>query len=258
MRLTKRCRELLSMLRAARWLTTRQVHRRFFPGATLDAARKRLRKLSDAGYLTRFREHRMSEALFALGAEGKRVLEKSGVAEVVLERKPPTQREHFVGINDLRIAAELTGGLSYFFGYWELPGVGWRYQVIPDAVLSMRNTAFAAEFDRGVESVRFFKKTKVVFYRRGLEGFPVAAVLIIADRKARMESLARGIPNEHGHFLFSTIDAVRKRGLLAPIFYRRLDEGPVSLFPGSLLELSCREENLPASKGVESRHEDGI
>jgi len=50
MRLTKRCLDLFRMLRAARWLTTAQIHRRFFSAATLDAARKRLRKLTDAGY----------------------------------------------------------------------------------------------------------------------------------------------------------------------------------------------------------------
>ena len=41
----------------------------------------------------------------------------------------------------------------------------------------------------------------------------------MADRKARMEALARAIPNERGLFLFSTIDRVRERGILAPVFY---------------------------------------
>jgi hypothetical protein len=124
-------------MRAARWLTTGQVRRRFFPGATADAARKRLRKLAASGYLVMIRKHRMSEALFTLGPEGKRALERGGAEEVVLERRLPKQLEHFTGINDVRIAAELAGSLAHFFAHWELPGVGWRHPVIPDAVFSI-------------------------------------------------------------------------------------------------------------------------
>jgi hypothetical protein len=224
------------LLRAARWLTTGQVHRRFFPNATVDAARKRLRKLSQGGYLVRFREHHMAKALFTLGVEGKRLLEQSGAEEIALERTPPKQLEHFTGINDVRIAAELAGSLSYFFACWELPGVRWRYSVIPDAVFSMRNRTFAAEIDRGLETVRFFVSSKIARYREGLDGFPLAAVLIVTDRKARMRSLAKAIAGERGRFLFTTIDLVRERGLLAPVFYRQIDGEAAS--PFSLLELS--------------------
>ena len=68
----------------------------------------------------------MDEALFRLGRAGKRVLEVARAAPIALERRPPTQKEHFVAVNDMRIAAELAGSLSYFFAYWELPGLGWR------------------------------------------------------------------------------------------------------------------------------------
>src|SRR2546426_627529 len=160
-RLTKRCMDLLELLRVARWLTTGQVRRRFFPHATLDAARKRLRKLTQAGYLMMVQENRMSEALFTLGCEGKRVLETSGVEGITLERKPPKQLEHFIGINDLRIAAELDEALTYFFACWELPGLSWQHPIIPDAVFSLRNRTFAVEFDRGLKSIRSFIKTKI-------------------------------------------------------------------------------------------------
>jgi hypothetical protein len=251
MRLTKRCADILPLLRAARWLTTGQVHRRFFPNATVDAARKRLCKLTQGGYLVKFQEHHMAEALFTLGREGKRVLEQSGAEEIVLERKPPKQLEHFTGINDVRIAAELAGSLAYFFACWELPGVGWRHPVIPDAVFSMCGKTFAMEFDRGVESVRFFVRTKIALYRRGLAGFPLTAVLVVADRKARAVSLARNIPNERGQFLFATLEDVRTRGLFAPVWYRRLDADPVSLFSKSLLEVSRREESFLSRRGNE-------
>lgn len=252
MRLQTRCKKLFVMLKAARWLTTSQVHRRFFPNASLDASRKRLRKLVEAGYLKKYREHHMSEALFALGPEGEGVLDLGG-KEFILERKPPKQLLHFIGVNDLRIAAELAGPVSYFFSYWELPEVGWRYPAIPDAIFSLRDRAFALEFDRGVEGAKFFVKTKVRFYRRGIEGFPLAAVLIVADRKGRLVSLARSIPNERGLFLFSTLDDIRKRGLLARVFYRRLDEAPISLFQTSLVNLSFREESFFALRGGNSR-----
>jgi hypothetical protein len=236
MRLTNRCRDLLTMLSAARWLTTGQVHRRFFRKATVDAARKRLRKLTRDGYLVKFREHPMGEALFTLGRKGKRILEQRGAEEISLERKVPKQLEHFTAINDLRIAAELAGSLAYFFACWELPGVGWRLPVIPDAVFSMRKRTFAAEIDRGLETVRFLIRTKIAWYREGPEGFPLAAVLIVTDREARRKSLANAIAVERRRFLFTTIDLVRERGLLAPIFYRQAEGEPASLF--SLLELS--------------------
>ena len=112
-RLTKRCMDLLELLRAARWLTTQQVRRRFFTHVTLDATRKRLRKLTEAGYLVTCQEHRMREAVFSLGREGKRVLETNGAEEVVLERKVGRQIDHLAGINDIRIAAERTCASSF-------------------------------------------------------------------------------------------------------------------------------------------------
>src|SRR2546422_1007913 len=228
-RLTKRCMDLLELLRAARWLTTQQVRRRFFPHATLDATRKRLRKLTEAGYIVLCQEHRMQEALYSLGREGKRVLETNGAEEVVLERKLPSQVHHLSGINDIRIAAETRLPLSYFFACWELPAVGWRHPLIPDAVFSSGERTFAVEFDRGGENIRFFIRTKVAAYLRGLEGFPLTAVLIVTDRRARMDSLARAIRDDAGRFLFTTIDLVRKHDLAAPIFYRHGQDKGVSL-----------------------------
>ena len=138
------------------------------------------------------RKGRMDEALFTLGRAGKRVLEAALVMPVPLERRPPTQREHFLAVNDVRIAAELAGSLSYFFAYWELPGLGWRHSLIPDAVFRMADRTFAVEFDRGVEGIQFFIRTKIAAYGRGLDGLPLTAILIVTDRDARMASLAEG------------------------------------------------------------------
>ncbi len=228
-KLTPRCINLLRLLSAARWLTTRQVHCRFFAGATLDAARKRLRKLTAGGHLVMVREGRMDEALFTLGRAGKRVLETAGVTPVALERRPPTQREHFLAVNDVRIAAELAGSLKYFFAYWELPGLGWRHSLIPDAVFMIGGKTFAVEFDRGVEGIRFFMQTKVSAYRRGLEGLPLAAILVVTDRDARWASLAKAIGDTKGRMLFSTLDAVREHGFIGPVFHREPGDAGVPL-----------------------------
>lgn len=229
MKLTPRCMNLLRLLAAARWLTTRQIHSRFFPGATMDAARKRLRKLAAGDYLLMVREGRMNQALFTLGRAGKRVLETASAVPVALERRPPAQREHYLAVNDLRIAAELAGSLAYFFAYWELPGLGWRHPLIPDAVFSMAGRTFALEFDRGVEGVQFFVRTKIATYRRGFDGLPLAAVLVVTDREPRMASLATAIGDTKGRLLFSTLDAVREKGLLGPVFHRALGDPGVPL-----------------------------
>lgn len=75
MRLTARDIEMLALLRAARWLTTSQIHRRYFAKATMSAARRRLRLLGRAGYLRKVQENPMREALYTLGRGGKHVLE---------------------------------------------------------------------------------------------------------------------------------------------------------------------------------------
>ncbi len=143
-RLTERCRNLLRLLQAARWLSTGQVHRRFFASATASAARRRLRKLTRSRYLKRFQANRMQEALFALGPAGKRELERRGGTRIVLERRPPKQLEHFLTLNELRIALELAAPISYFFAYWELPGLGWKQPIIPDAVFAVGERTFKA------------------------------------------------------------------------------------------------------------------
>src|SRR5437867_12856518 len=105
MKLTPRCNELFRLLRGARWLSTGQIHRRVFPNASLDAARKRLRKQAETRHLAAYREHGMMETLFTLGREGKRVLEHVSAGDTRLKREPPQQRAHLTGINNIRIAS---------------------------------------------------------------------------------------------------------------------------------------------------------
>ncbi len=229
MKLTPRCNELFRLLRGARWLSTGQIHRRFFPNASLDAARKRLRKQVETRHLVAYREHRMMETLFTLGREGKRVLEQVSAGEIRLERQPPKQLAHFAGINDIRIAAELAGSLSYFFACWELPAFGWQHPLIPDALCAFSDRTFAIEYDRGMEGVRFFAETKIALYDHGLDGLPLTAVLVITDGKQRMKNLAQAVNAARQPILFSTLDVVRTQGLLAPVFNRSGEYEPVRL-----------------------------
>jgi hypothetical protein len=241
MRLTSRCIQLLTLLRATRWLTTSQVHRRFFPDVSLDAARKRLRKLTRRGYLLCYRENPMTEGLFTLGPQGKRHLEQTGQNEIVLERKPPKQREHFLAVNDVRLAAEAALPLRYFFAYWELPAAGWKHPLIPDFILETEDRRrWAGEFDRGLEPITYFIRTKIRVYERGLEGFPISDLLVIADRQSRMRSLARAISVRGLHIFYSSIDLIREHGILTPIFWEEPDGEGREAFSGSLLEVSSR------------------
>ena len=172
MRLTLRCADLLKLLRPARWLTTAQIQRRFSPARPTDTVRKRLRKLTADGYLIVVRSDWMSQALFALGPHGKTILEDDCPDPVILERRPPTHLDHFRGVNDCRIAAELAD-CEYFFAYWELPKIPWRHPLIPDAILSLRDETMAIEFDRGFEGAAFFAKNEAPPLPTGFPDLPL-------------------------------------------------------------------------------------
>ena len=212
-RLTERDEQILAKLVPARWLTTRQLRRLFFTAASLSAVRRRLRKLVGARYLRSYQEHPMTEALYTLGPKGEVVLEGKGL-DIRREQTPRKQLEHFVGINDLRVAVECSSTpVVYFFAAWELAGFGWAYRVIPDAVFAVDYGArrtFLAEYDRSNEPVQEFAK-KVRLYQDGLEGFRFDAVLILTKTKGRIVSLRRhlqrrGLPL--GRYLATTLTEI--------------------------------------------------
>jgi len=155
----------------------------------------------------------MHEALFTLGRESKRLLECGAGEEIVIERNPPKQLDHLIGINDVRIAAELTPGLSYFFAAWELPATGWNHAIVPDAVFRVADYTFALEYDRGLENLRYFVGSKVAAYRRGLPGLPLAGVLIAVDSESRRRTLARAIGRDP-RIVIDLLAAIRKEGSL--------------------------------------------
>lgn len=133
MRLTERDQKMLQKLTRCKWLTTSQIRRVYFPYASLDSVRKRMRKLSRAKYLRSYQAHRMAELLHGLG-------------------KPPKQIEHLIGVNDLRLAAEQEG-VRFFYAHWELPAFGWTYPVLPDAVSKLGETLYLIEYDTGTETL---------------------------------------------------------------------------------------------------------
>ena len=130
----------------------------------------------------------------------------------------------------MRIAAELSGCLKYFFAYWELPGIQWKHPIIPDAILSIGNRLLAVEFDRGQENLNYFLRTKISAYQRNFDGFPLDRLLIIVDRQSRMEALAKSIGVIVPGVLFTRLDLIQRADLTSAIFYETSLGKEVRLF----------------------------
>jgi hypothetical protein len=130
-----------------------------------------------------------------VGPKGKLAVEEKGI-EAFLAAEVPSQLEHLLGVNEIRIAVETSSvQIAYFFSYWQLSNVGWNFGVIPDAVFAIRGPerrAFAVEYDRGTEPLaKLLQKLRV--YDGGLSKFPVEAVLIITQRGRRLELLGKDV-----------------------------------------------------------------
>src|SRR2546426_5000796 len=193
LRLTERDRRMLAKCAVCRWLTTDQVKRLYFPEATLNAVQKRLRKLSETGYLRSHQEHPTAEAIHAVGPKGKPLVEAKGV-EVAVGGEVPRQVEHMLGGNEIRIAVETSGmKVAYFFAYWQLANLGWAHSVIPDAVFAVRSPerrTFLVEYDRSTETLDKLVR-KLQWYDQGLAEFPFEAVLVLTERTRRLDLLGR-------------------------------------------------------------------
>src|SRR6266404_5657621 len=99
-RLTDRDLRMLVKCAICRWLTTGQIQRLYFAKASLNAVQKRLRKLSDAGYLRSYQEHPTAEAIHTIGPKGRDLVEEKGVAAAV-PADVPQQLEHLLGVNEI-------------------------------------------------------------------------------------------------------------------------------------------------------------
>jgi hypothetical protein len=192
-RATERDVRILAKCAVCRWLTTAQIQRAYFHGATLNAVQKRLRKLDDAGYLRSRREHPTAEAVHTVGPKGKPLVEERGI-EVVLGDDVPGQLAHLLGVNEIRIAVETSSvPVAWFFSYWQLGNLGWRHPVIPDAMFAVKAPArrvFLCEYDRGTETLGKLMQ-KLQSYDQGVAGFPFQAVLIVTEVPRRLDLLAQ-------------------------------------------------------------------
>jgi Replication-relaxation len=192
-RLTERDKALIAKCGICRWVTTSQIQRLYFPGASMNAVQKRLRKLSDEGFLRAYREDLLSEAVHAVGPKGRTVAEERGI-EVRIGNEIPRQLEHLRGVNDIRIAVETAVvRVAYFFAYWQLANLGWIHSVIPDAIFAIRlpeRRRFAVEYDRLTEGLEVLV-SKLASYSDGIPGFSLESVLIVTERDRRLDLLAR-------------------------------------------------------------------
>jgi hypothetical protein len=217
MKLTERDGRLLGELGRFRWLSTGQIARVLFPANHLTAVHRRLRVLRKHRYVVSVRAHQMAEALHALGSRGREILlDRGWPGEIRLEKQPPRQLEHFLGINDIRIAVERSTRseditVDYFRPCWELHPQIWPFRVIPDAVAMFTHAGKSArmlfEYDRGFEPPAYMLRTKFRRYAEGLEGFPFSQVVTVVETEARLAQLraytAQHLP-ECGEFAFIT------------------------------------------------------
>jgi len=235
-KLTSRDEGILGKCAICRWLTTTQIQHMYFPKATVNAVQKRLRKLTDVGYLRMHRENQMTEAIYSVGPKGKPLVEERGV-EVTVAGETPKQIEHLTGINSIRIAFETSGlPLAYFFAHWQMANLGWAFPVIPDAVAGMRATErkrFLIEYDRGTEPLKTILE-KLRSYNQGISGFAPDAVLLVIEENRRLEHLGREL---------------RKEGIQLPCLAASLSDVEQTLAGAIFIDLSdgTRRPLLPTS-----------
>src|SRR5712692_10295413 len=193
LRLTERDTKLLAKCALCRWLSTSQIQQLYFPKASLNAVQKRLRKLSDDGYLRCHRENQMAAAIYSVGPKGRPLLEEEGL-EVAAGNDVPKQLDHLAGINAIRIALEASRlPLAYFFAHWQLASLGWTFPVIPDAVFAIRSTdrqRYIVEYDRGTEPLKALVE-KLRSYNQGIPGFTLEAVMLVTEENRRLDQLGR-------------------------------------------------------------------
>jgi hypothetical protein len=213
MRLTERDLQILLKVHECLWLSTQQIKRYFFVGATDRAVNKRLKLLVDNKLLFCHRISPVDEFYFKIGTQGRTVLEsqtKLNHVDFRIHRKFPAQLHHFSRLNDLRWYVEKSvtkhsGQLQFFLVDRELKGLLKDSLVIPDALASFwtgsdncnKRHIIAIEYDSGTENPQFFGRDKVSKYHesipRGLDlfNYPNFTILVFADYRKRIVQLIR-------------------------------------------------------------------
>jgi hypothetical protein len=238
-RITERDIQILELLAAAGWLSTRQIQYALFPDAITKVVNKRMRKLTEAKHLEKVRLSRTDQNLYRLGNEGKKVVASETnfpEAGIVLMRKPPRELDHFIAINDLRLFFEKEvkkrgGEMKFFFADLELKKRGEQSPIIPDAimrfVLGGRDYRFAIEYDNGTETSRYFAREKVRKYihiasaHRAIFSLMEFRVLVFAENSKIALKLMKGSVRENppsGLFYFAAKSEIAPEDILADIY----------------------------------------
>jgi hypothetical protein len=252
-KLTFRDRELLEVVAAAGFLTTRQVHRQFFRASSLNACQKRLRKLATSGHLAALRLSRTEQQLWRLGRAGIRTLTDVGRTGLVVPKRAPANLSHTAAINDLRLWVREQSAEAQFFAEWELQRHGWHH-VIPDAMVvckspSQRSVALAIEVDLATENPGAFARMKLHNYESKLPT-PVARTLVLVPHWRRLKTLVRHLYGQRGAHFFAFAELpTLLTGTLSTRAFVRLDRDAESL--ATVLELLESPHQL-------SSHEDTL
>jgi hypothetical protein len=212
MQLTDRDLKVLGHLAASRWLSTGQAAALCFARVSRTMACRRLRLMRRARYVRTSRENPMMEALHTLGPRGRQALAELGDGRTVaLERFPPANRRHFLGVNDIRVAVFLSAErdgieLNFFFASWELQDRHWPYRTIPDAVTEVtqngRTASAIFEYDRSTESLRYLVERKLKRYAEGLRGFSFTRVITVVEDSRRLRRLEDKMAGTIGELRF--------------------------------------------------------
>jgi hypothetical protein len=238
-RIMERDIQILELLAATGWLSTRQIQYALFPDAIMKVVNKRMRKLTEARYLEKVRLSRTDQNLYRLGSEGRKVVAGETnfpEAGIVLMRKPPRELDHFMAINDLRLFFEKEirkrgGEMKFFFADLELKKRGEQSPIIPDAimrfVLDGRDYRFAIEYDNGTETSRYFASQKVRKYihiasaHRPIFSLMDFRVLVFTENSKTALKLMRGSIRERpprGLFYFAVKSEMAPEDILSDIY----------------------------------------
>ncbi len=192
---TARDRGLFELLGRARWLSTAQIQRRFFPGKSLNAVNKRMRRLVRAQYLRRVRPTLMDQCYFRLTATGADRLRDDGGRSIGVPKRFPRQVSHFAAINDVRLwlDAQFARGAASFWAEWELKDLN-RDRIVPDGVALLRldsgTRRLAIEVDLATENSQFLVQKMKTYDELALRReLPFDAVLVTATGWPRLRSL---------------------------------------------------------------------
>jgi hypothetical protein len=262
-RLTPRDIEILEAIGRMRYVTTAQLARLSFAGSQW-AARKRLRRLLDAGCLRCWVPRLDAPNIYALTRRGARILGEPGP-----EGEPwPAPRaldgrlEHLLAINSLRVALAVTLEAEDAVIHW------WRSDaelarrssqvVVPDALFRVAwpdaAHIFALEVDRTPPAPQMFIRRLLRYQGFGTQVLGVEAfTLLVVGSKAlwveraqqRAGSLGLGLPVSFGMF-----DAVQADGARAEWRSSRGDVHPSLRAVASAAKGGAFEERRNVEQGL--------